>query len=54
MRKKCRITAEILQKRRTNICFDRDFCFGNDTDKPEGAFDFMNGKNKLRQQNEQK
>ena len=54
MRKKCRITIKFYQILRLNICFDRDFCFGNVTDDPEDARESRLGANKTREQNEQK
>lgn len=43
MRKKCRMTSEIYQITGLNICFDRDFCFGNVTDHPDIAKELTMG-----------
>ena len=51
--KKCRITRRIYQILRGNICFDWDFCFGNDTVTSYSINEFICCVNKTRAQNEQ-
>ena len=38
---KCRITIVIHQINAINICFDCDFCYGNDTGNPNIAFNLQ-------------